>query len=383
MSTYTVTTSAELMENYIQADFLLPQDKFTALQTEAGASLLFSIGTGGVFYLTIESPGETSGWRQVDLGAAQIKADFGGKATVKTFGAAQTVAAQSGGTAEIHLGMVINDGTSDHLYLSLRNSDSNLAWTDQPTWTKAPFNAVDGTGAPITPPSPFQIVNVLLSEASDGEYIVVDIVRNPGQAAEFITRYYIDTTHPSAPQWMPHDLAIDVRTISDDSCLGRTARAGGVDGIYTKGFVGQSAQFIYTPLYNAIDPTMPPLPSRLHLPGELVPDAIAAARNPDNTSDLYAAAQGSLYWFASTNQRNDAVGVKVATSPLLAAARNLYAYVADGAVTVWGLNGNDQVFYLTCPIGKQQTAAAWNVPLTILTDVDAISPFIDRNYSAN
>lgn len=383
MSTYTVTTSAELMENYIQADFLLPQDKFTALQTNAGASLLFSIGTGGIFYLTIESPGETSGWRQVDLGAAQIKADFGGKATVKTFGAAQAVPAHSGSAAQIHLGMVINDGTSDHLYLSLTNSDSDLAWTDQPTWTKAPFNAVDGTGALITPPSPFQIANVLLSEASDGEYIVVDIVRNPGQAAEFITRYYIDTTNPSAPKWTPHDLAIDVRTVSDDSCLGRKARAGGVDGIYTKGFVGQSAQFIYTPLYNAIDPTMPPLPSRLHLPGELIPDAIAAARNTDNTSDLYAAAHGSLYWFASGNQRNDAVGIKVVTSPLLAAVRNLYAYTADGAVTVWGLNGNDQVFYLTCPIGKQQTAAAWNVPLTILTDVDAISPFIDRNYNAN
>ena len=383
MSTYTVTTSAELMENYIQADFLLPQDTFTALQTEAGASLLFSIGTGGVFYLTIESPGETNGWRQVDLGAAQITADFGGKATVKTFGAAQAVPVKTGGQAQIHLGMVINDGTNDHLYLSLSNSDSDLAWTDKPVWTKAPFNAVDGNGAPITPPSPFEIVNVMLSEAADGEYIVVDTVRNPGQGAGFITRYYIDTTNPSAPKWTLHDLSIDVRSVSEDSCLGRTARAGGVDGIYTKGFVGQSAQFLYTPLYNAIDPTMPPAPSRLHLPGELIPDAIAAARNADNTSDLYAAAQGSLYWFASTNQRNDATGVKVAASPLLAAVRNLYAYVADGSVTIWGLNGDDQVFYLTCPIGQQQTPAAWNVPLTILAGVDAISPFIDRNYNAN
>ena len=149
MSTYTVTTSAELMENYIQADFLLPQDKFTALQTNAGASLLFSIGTGGIFYLTIESPGETSGWRQVDLGTAQIKADFGGKATVKTFGAAQAVAvpAQSGGTpqsgggtAQIHLGMVINDGTTDHLYLSLNSSPP------RPTGQRTPARAARRRG---------------------------------------------------------------------------------------------------------------------------------------------------------------------------------------------------------------------------------------------
>jgi len=383
MSTYTVTTSAELMENYIQADFLLPQDIFTALQTNAGASLLFSIGTGGAFYLTIESPGDTSGWRQVDLGAAQNKADFGGKATVKTFGAAQAVPAQAGGAAQIHLGMVLNDGTNDHLYLSLSNSDSDLDWAQQPVWTAVPFNAVDSNGALITPPSPFQIVNVMLSEATDGEYIVVDTVRNPGQSAEFITRYYIDTTHPSAPKWTPHDLSIDVQVGSDDSCLGRMARAGGVDGVYTKGSVGNSAQLIYTPLYNAIDPTMPPAPSLLKLPGGLIADAIAATRNPDNTSDLYVAAQGSLYWFASTNQKNQAIGVLVATTPLLAAVHNLYACTAEGQVTVWGLNGDDQVFYLTCPAGQQQAPAAWNVPLTILTGVDAISPFIDRNYNAN
>jgi|GEM_PF-634711 len=383
MSTYTVTTSAELMENYIQADFLLPQEKFTALQTDAGASLLFSIGTGGVFHLTIESPGEVNGWRQVDLAAAQNKADFDGKATVKNFAAAQAVPAQTGGATQIHLGLVLTDGTNDRLYLSLNNSDADLHWTEQPAWTAVPFNAVNSDGTPVAAPDPVQIVNVLIGEASDHEYIIVDTVRNPGQSADFISRYYIDTTHPSAPKWIPRDLPIDVRAVNDDSCLGRMARSGGIDGVYTKGFVGTSAQLVYTPVVNAIDPAMPPAPSLLKLPGGLIADAIAAARNPDNTSDLYVASQGSLYWFASTNQRNQATGVRVATSPLLAAVRNLYAYTAGDTVTVWGLNGDDQVFYLTCPAGRQQAGAAWNVPLTILAGADAISPFIDRNYNAN
>jgi hypothetical protein len=384
MSTYTVTTSAELMENYLQADFLLPQDEFTALQTDAGASLLFSIGTGGVFYLTIESPGETCGWRQVDLGAGRNKADFGGTATVKTFGAAQALPAHADGKAQIHLGMVLNDGTNDHLYLSLSNSDSDLGWTGQPAWTAVPFNAVSkADGTPVTPPSPFQIVNVLISEATDREYIIVDTVRNPGQGADFISRFYIDTSAPAAPRWIERDLSIDVRAVNDDSCLGRAARSGTVDGVYTKGFVGTSAQLIYTPVVNPVNRNLAPAPSLLKLPGGLIADAIAAVRNPDNTSDLYVAAQGGLYWFASTNQANQATGVLVATSPLLAAVRNLYAYTADGSVTVWGLNGDDEVFYLTCPAGRQQTPAAWNVPLSILAGVDAISPFIDRGYNAN
>jgi hypothetical protein len=399
---YTVTTSAELMENYIQADFLQPQKKFTALQTDQGASLLFSIGTEDEFYLTMEVPGETNGWRQVNLSAAQVKADIAGRATVKTFGAAQAVPARPGDPAQIHLAMVLHDGTNDQLYLSLRNSDSDLSWAQQPVWTPVPFNAVDSDGAKVTPPSPFQIVNVQIGEATDREHIVVDIIRNPDpdQSAHFITRYFIDTfSDPSAPPtWTLYPLSVDVQADSADFCLGRSAppprRAGTrpvpdhpVDGIYTKGGVGSSAQLIYTPLYNWADTVpgaTPPQPTPLKPPGGAVPDAIAAARNPDGTSDLYVATQGSLYWFKSDNQTRTSDAVKVVTSPLLAAVENLYAYTADGSVTVWGLNHSNEVFYLTCRIDPQQrTIAALNVPLTILTDVDAISPFIDRNYSAN
>lgn len=382
MSGYTVTTSSELMENYIQADFLLPQDKFIALQTDAGASLLFSIGTGGVFNLTVEFPGQTHGWRQVDLGAAQNNRDFGGKATVKTFGAAQAVAAR-GASAEIHLAMVINDGASDHLYLSLGNSDSDLSWADKPVWTAARFNAVASDGQPIAPPSPFLIENVFLGEATDKEYIVVDTIRNPGQPTGFLTRYYIDGSTAASPKWELHDLPIDVEATGYDLCLGRAAHAFGVDGLYTKGTVGPSAQLIYAPLYNVFSPGMSVLPARLHLPGGLIADAIAAARNPDNSSDLYVAAAGGLYRFAFDNQGDGATGALVASNPLLATVRSLYATAADGDITVWGLNSSDTAFYLRCPLGQQAQPTAWNVPLPIITGVDAVSPFIDRGYSAN
>ena len=383
MSGYTITTSSELMENYVQADFLLPQDKFIALQTDAGASLLFSIGTGGVFNLTIEAPGQTHGWRQVDLGAAQIQDDFGGKGTVKSFGAAQAVAAPGGSGAQIHLAMIVNDGTSDHLYLSLGNSDSDLGWTAKPAWTAAPFNAVGADGQPITPPSPLLIADVFLSEATDREYVVVDTIRNPTQPVGVLARYYIDAAPGTPPGWRPHDLAVDVQATGYVSCLGRSAHAFEVDGLYTKGAVGASAQLIYTPLYNVFNPALPAPPSRLNLPGGLLADAIAAVRNADNTSDLYAAVGGGLYRFASDNQKDGATAALVASNPLLGAVRALYVYAAEGAVTVWGLNGDDQVFYLTCPLGRQGQSAAWNTPLPILSGVDAISPFIDRGYSAN
>lgn len=377
-----VTTSSELMENYLQADFLSPQEKFIALQTDAGASLLFSIGTAGALYLTYEAPGQTQGWRQVDLSAARIASDSGGKGTVVSFGAAQRVA-KAGSPAEIHLAMVVSDARGELLYLSLGNSDSDLSWTSAPVWTPAPFNALDATGKPIAAPTPFQIANIFLSEASDAEYIVADVIRNPGQPVGMLSRYYIDASNPSSPQWKLHDLAIDVQAAGYESCLGRAAHTFGVDGLYTKGQVGGSAQLIYAPLYNAFDPSQPPLPSRLHLPGGLVPDAIAAVRNDDNSSDLYVAAKGGLFWFASGNQKDGATAVQVASNALIDGMRALYAYSANGVVTVWGLNGSDEVIYLSCRLGSQSQMSAWNTPLPIVRQVDAISPFIDRAYSAN
>ena len=276
---------------------------------------------------------------------------------------------------------MVSDGTNDHLYISLSNSDTDLGWADKPVWTAAPFNATAG-GEPVAPPSPLQIANVFLSEATDKEYIVVDAIRNPGQPVGMLSRFYLDVSTPANPIWVPHDLSIDVQAAGYDSCLGRSANAFGIDGLYTKGMVGTSAQLAYMPLLNAFGTTPPPS-SPLGLPGGLAADAIAAARNPDNTSDLYVAARGGLYRFASDNQKRYATGVLVASNPLLAAVRSLYADVAGGSVTVWGLNGNDEVFYLACPQGQEGTTAAWSVPLPILTGADAISPYVDHGYHAN
>ena len=190
--------------------------------------------------------------------------------------------------------------------------------------------------------------------------------------------------------WKPHDLAVDMAAKNYSIALGRRTPSGGierrhpVDGLYTSGAVSGSPVLLYTPLYNLFDPTAPPAPARLQLTaaGNLVADAIAACRKADNTSDLYAVAQGNLYWFASDNQKDGATAVLVVSNALLTGVRALYAHVEGGAVTVWGLNGSDQVFYLSCPLGQQQQATAWTVPLPIMTGVDTISPYIDRDYSA-
>lgn len=383
MSKYQVTISAELMENYLQADILNPQESFVALQTDSGASLLFSIGTDGVLYLTKELMGVAAGWTRDDLSSTQVLRDFPGGATCKSFAAAQQLRG-SGQDAQVQLAMILNDGTNDHLYLSFGNSDSDTTWSEKPIWVACPFNAKDSNGVSIPAPTPFKIAGVLISEASDGQYLVADVVRNPTDPEGLLWRFYIKCdASQSLQQWLPHDLAADIDAANYVSCLGRKSNAFGIDGLYTMGTVTNLAQLIYTPLYNAFDPIVPPAPSRLTLAGGGTAEMIAACRNADNSSDLYAISQGGLYYFASTNQQDHAVAPLLLSHELLSGARKLFAASSNGQVTIWGLSGSDAVFYLTCDQSNVASGTAWSVPVPILVGVDAISPYVNRKYAAN
>lgn len=252
MSNYSITFSTELMQNYLQAEILTPDAKFQALQTQNGTSLLFSIGTDNALYVTKEVPAARSGWERSDLSSAQIRKDFPGQSgmTCKDFASAQSAFAPQ---AAIDLAMVLADPQKDHLYLSLGNSDTDTSWTSAPNWTAYPFDD------PAHPLAQVKITNVLLSEATDAEYLVVDVLRDPSSAEPLVFRYYIDVKKTGGYAWHPHDLAIDLEPGKYSSCLGR--RAGQfVDGLYTTGQVGGSAQFMYQPLYNVFNPNVPACP---------------------------------------------------------------------------------------------------------------------------
>ncbi|MEO6997456.1 MAG: hypothetical protein ABI112_05180 [Terracoccus sp.] len=392
MTEYTIETSSELMENYLQADSISPQGKFQALCSATGSALLFSVGTSehrSTLYLTKESPEDRYGWKRVDLTGALVSRDFPDGADVTNFAVTQTIHGAAAGT--VRLAVVVNDGASDHLYLSLGNSDSDTAWSDQPAWTACPFVAKDTVGQQLAGPAQQTIVDVFISEATDNEYIVVDVVRNRQSPVALVSRYYIDVTNPAGPTWRSHELPFDLEVSKYSSCLGRPApdtpseRKHPIDGLYTSGAIGGESQFVYRPLFSLFDPTAPATPRRLHLtdgPG-LVPTAIAACRKPDDTSDLFATSDGVLHYFASDNQRDGATAVALVTSPRLTGVRHLFASVDSEVVTVWGLNASNEVFQLSCPAGELLTPSSWTVPLPILAPVDSAAPYVNRGNSAH
>ncbi|MFH8249075.1 hypothetical protein ACH3VR_01745 [Microbacterium sp. B2969] len=338
------------------------------------------------FYLTAESPQDQYGWRRSDLSGALVRRDFPKGADVTNFSVAQTT--HGGSAGSLRLAMVVRDGAADHLYLSLDNSDHDTTWSKSPNWTACPFDAGDGdlsAGA-----STLKIVDVFLSEASDNDYIVVDVVRNPQSPVALVSRYFIDVTDPAHPTWNPHDLPFDIEVSKYSTCLGRpdpntpTERKYPVDGLYTSGSISGESQFIYRPLYDVFDPSAPTAVRRLRLADgdDRIPSAIAACRKPDDTSDLFATADGTLYYFASDNQKDGATAVALLKSPFFVGVTRLFASVANDVVTVWGLNAANQVFQLRCPASEVRTQASWTVPVPVMSAVDSVAPFVNRSSDA-
>jgi hypothetical protein len=372
-----ISITTDLMKNYKQTELMSPEKKFEALQTNIGDSLLFSIGSDDVLYVTQETVGHSTGWEKIDLSTAQIAKSFPNKTgmTCKTFEAAQSVA-----DGTIGMAMVITDGTNDSLFLCLGNSNVDTSWTKKPIWINFSYD---------NPVKNVTIVDVFMSETvNNTQYIVADILRDPNSAEKLISRYYIDVKSTDGFAWHPHDVSIDLEADTYISCLGRqylpnSPHQPTIDGLYTLGQVVGIPQLIFQPLYNVFNPAIPALSARLTLPGNIVPECMASCRKSDNSTDLYVCSTGGLYYFASSNQTDGSTGVLLSQNPMFTGVKKMYASHTNDSVMVWGLNSDDSIFYTTCLLGAISTPAAWSYPLPILTQVDLFSPYINVADNGN
>jgi hypothetical protein len=345
--------------------------RFEARQPDAGATpLLFFVEEGSMF-LAREVLYPAHGWQRQNLSAARIAhghahgrcTDFASALSVPVPGRAQA----------IHLAMVVNDGKGEHLYLSLSNPAANLlenaAWCAAPLWTPCPFDA--------GPPARLAITKVQIGDASDRAFVVVDAVIDPDGVLPRRARYSIDVDRTMGSRWIEHRLPIDAGAGVTASCLGRCRGGWDVDGLYLAGRIDGEAQLLYAPLYNPFNPMQPRWARHLDIPGKAAADAIAACRNQDNTSDLYVAANGALYYFSASNQNEGAQALALGADPAFQGMRTLFASSTGGRVTVWGVNGAGQVVCTSAPQVAVADPAAWRVPSAILSNVEAIAPAPD------
>ncbi|KAL6411777.1 hypothetical protein AUP68_04154 [Ilyonectria robusta] len=378
-----LTYSSEMMQNYVQGEFVSPQGKFEALQTDDGHALLFATDSNGVLNVVEEQNGKThTGWALSDISSAVIKAKFTG-ATVSTFNVGQSAL-----DGTIRLAMAVSSGGSDHLLVSLSNSSSDTSWIStswisEPNWTVYPFDNPTETREGIS------IAGVLFSETMDKkEYLIVDIDRNTGSTIKDIVRYYIDPSKSSGYHWVRHDVPVDIEHGDYQSCVGRAGHSR-VDGVYTSGKAAGVPQLVYVPIINEFGDG-PPMPTRLDLPDGASASAIATARNMDQTSplygitDLYAVGGSTLYRFSAEDQDVDGVvGQPLITDSFLARTDELRAMIHDGVTTLWGKNSSDHVYYLSCPTDQVALPRSWSTPVPILTGIEHVSTYVNRQDGGN
>ncbi|PKY05495.1 hypothetical protein P168DRAFT_288959 [Aspergillus campestris IBT 28561] len=273
--------------------------------------------------------------------------------------------------------MAVRSDNTDTLFVSLGNSNSKTAWIQNPSWTRVPFDAAGSSSTSTT------IRSIFFAEASGSkDYLIVDIDRSPTSATKEIERYYIDMTKANGHYWVKHDVPVDISSGDYQSCIGRVKK-GRVDGVYTSGQVEGSPQLVYVPIVNVYGDTAP-APRRLQLPNGAVPSAIASARNgPDAvpdlraTTDLYVTSESKLYWFAADTQKDGSSGTLLLEDDVFSQTTTLITTTHAGVTTIWGKNGNNQAYYLSCPTSQIALPGSWSVPVPLLTGIEHLSAYVN------
>ncbi|KAI3003089.1 hypothetical protein CBS147346_5554 [Aspergillus niger] len=378
-TSHQLSASCELMQNYVAGNLVSPTGKFTALQTKAGLSLVFALDTAGALHVFEEQSGTThTGWQVRDLSSATLKNAFADRTdiVVRDFDVAQSAIDGS-----ISLMMAATVDENDHLFVSLLNSSSDPSWTSSPIWSPIPFDAElsssENTADSIT------ITGMLFAEVfSKKQYIIVDTERGSGDAtAKDITRYVVNAAAAEGSRWVKADIPVDVEETRYQSCVGRIYGER-IDGVYTSGQAGESSQLVYVPLENVYGDG-PPEPTRLSLPSGMHPTAIAVARDANLDSDkfggteLYAVSDATLYLYDTAAQQQGTAPTALVTNDSLSGTDTLFAMMQDGVTTLWGKNGNDVVYYLTCPNTQLSVPGAWSAPVPLLTGIERLSPYVN------
>ncbi|EXK38599.1 hypothetical protein FOMG_06164 [Fusarium oxysporum f. sp. melonis 26406] len=259
----------------------------------------------------------------------------------------------------ISLAMSVRSNGSDTLFLSLRNSPSSTSkWISKPYWRSIPFDAENR-------PNTIHITNIYISKTDQQQqYIMVDILRDPGSEFKTTSRYIIGPFSSSGGSWTAQTLPFEVKEGTYQSCIGRVSSAY-FGSIYTASAVKGAPQLSYMPLFN-LTGSAAPMPTRLPLPNRTLATAIASARYDDQNSP----------W-------TNTVGTPLLTNPVFAGTNTLVALMHSKIITIFGKNASNVVYYTSGHVDKLADPQSWSVPVPILRGIKHISSFINLKDGGN
>ncbi|KAL8660560.1 MAG: hypothetical protein Q9202_006414 [Teloschistes flavicans] len=365
-----ISVQSEWMKSQKQADVMAPTENFSVVQTPTGDSIFFSLGTDNVLYATREVRANSTGWSRLDLSSRLSTSQGGAIIKAKAFALAQNV-----DTLAFDIALAVTVGSTDYLYLSLGNPNTDASFAKGVQWTKVPFDdSSKPSGTSSLTIADVYLVN--LPNAAQALTCFVDVWRSPpaSNPLKLLDRYYILPN--GSPRWHLQQLPIDLAAGSITSCLGRRSEDP-VGGIYTYGNIGGTSELIYVPQYNAFRPDVPPSPARLVIPDGTT--SIATSIDMDGHSHLFVSASTGLFYFTPDDQDDGSAALAIISSPAVARASELSAMTAGGFTVVWGLNPQRVLFYTKCHAGGESDPSAWSAPIPLVSDVESYSFYANKS----
>ncbi|GIJ99199.1 hypothetical protein Aspvir_001325 [Aspergillus viridinutans] len=205
---------------------------------------------------------------------------------------------------------------------------------------------------------------------------------------------------PGEKHWKVHDVPGDISRIGYQSCVGRV-KGERVDGVYTSGVEGGSAQgsrqLCYQGIENTWDPTIPDEPRWLFLPDGNEPlsaMAVATIRHAESaldpnrlaTTDLYAVADSNLYRWDAAKQDDGAcaqVLIEGKGKGLLLGTHTLLGMAHDGIAILWGLNSSNQLYTMSCDMNYVSDPKKWSAPFPVALGIERLSAFVNAVDGGN
>ncbi len=372
-NTINYSVETELMKNQKAAQVLAPASKFQSLQTTEGLSLFFSIGDDGVLYLYQEQAASETGWKPIDLSSSLLVASKGNTMKVKTFATTQNLA-----SGKIAVAIVLHDkDKKQDAVFTMCNLDNspNAGWYHNAAlrpWKPRPY---DDSQHPI---KNLDISFLDLEISEDEQELPILVAGIEDDQTKFIQNYSINIDpNVKSGVWSELQTAENYDTMLSMK-IGKPKHES-IRGTYALYSLSDNKALTYTPLRGTFGP---PTVTKLTLP-EGASSIAVLPTSDQNTTDLFVAGDGAIYYFAADNQKQGAQGVKIIENNILAGIQKLNVHKSEESIVLWGLNNVGQLFYSYAPYTSRMTSMAWSYGVAILEGVSQITSLINSVNGSN
>lgn len=357
-----IIVESELMKNQKAAALLPAQSAFNSHQCQSGASIFLAISDAGVFNLLKEENQDSLGWISIDLCDGLSVIYPGKQIEVKSFASQQNF---TGGNIDIAIAISVEGDANTYLYVatSLSNAD-NASWMSDISnidWNPMPYDDL------THPLSVVNITNIYLSPqqnpTSDPQLVCEVDINN------YLQNYTVNLSGTNS--WAQLSTPENFDTLLD-SAVGK-ASASTFAGLYQLTSINGSIGLNFIPLQSFFGP---PTIIKMIAPDGASKIATLTVDDQNNTN-LFVAANGSIYLFTPENQKNNTSGTAIVTNSIIVGLQDFYAHQSNDCSILWGLDQQGQVFYTSCIKGQEATSEAWSAPIPILDNAERISSYVN------